>query len=104
MTENLTVCPDCGDALQPVAQHEDPPVQVLQQECDCGYDVTIAILNYPKSSYEVLGPALPGDTCTECDNGAMVRRQRTMESCTFRCASCIRLDQENALSKRKELP
>lgn len=115
MSVNLTICPECGSELDTVSSHKELPLQVLQQSCECGYDVGIAIINYPDNTYEVVGPALKGDTCGErisrngrlgvrtCGNDAMVRVDRVGKPMTGRCREHMLGHRERAMELRSEL-
>lgn len=104
MSENMTVCPECGAAFETVAQEKDLPSQALKQDCpDCDYTVEVAILNYPDGTYTVIAPALKGDECETCDNGAMIRMQKIGESVEHRCVDHMGAHREAALELRDEL-
>lgn len=117
MSENMTVCPECGTEFDTVAQEKELPVQALQQECSsCGYEIGVAIINYPNSTYEVIAPALKGDVCTatispedgglgttDCGGNAMIRRHKIGEPQGGRCAEHIGAHHEEALGLRSEL-
>jgi DNA-directed RNA polymerase subunit RPC12/RpoP len=104
MSQNMTVCPECGTAFETVAQETELPSQALKQDCpDCGYTVEVSILNYPDGMYTVIAPALKGDTCKQCDNGAMIRMQQIGCPIEGRCAEHMGAHHEAALDLRSKL-
>lgn len=116
MSENMTVCPECGVAFETVAEVEETPRQALQQECpECDYTVQVSILNYADGKFTVIAPALVGDTCdgqvaredehgtTACGNGAMIRMQKVGRGIEGRCAEHMGAHRETALEMRDEL-
>jgi len=117
MSRNMTVCPDCGTEFETDAQAKEMPLQALDQSCpDCGYDVKVAIINYPNGMFTVVAPALKGDTCganivsedvrygTEnCGDDAMIRIQQIGDQIEGRCATHMDSHREAALDLRSEL-
>jgi hypothetical protein len=116
MSENMTVCPECGAEFDTVAQEKDLPLQALGQDCpDCDYSVEVAIINYPDSTFTVVAPALKGDTCkarvesedafgTEhCGDDAMIRMQKIGRPIEGRCAEHMGAHREAALDLRNQL-
>ena len=115
MSVNLTVCPKCGGDMDTVAEHKELPIQVLQQECDCGYEVGIAIMNYPNGTYEVIGPALKGDICSarindpgrlgvrSCGDDAMIRVDEVRKPMKGRCPKHMREHRRTAMELRSKL-
>lgn len=113
----MTLCPECGDEFETTGQEKELPVQALQQECpSCGYMVRVSILNYPDSTYEVISPALQGDTCnaqivgsedslgtSECGANAMIRQHKIGSVQGARCAEHMGAHRETALDLRSEL-
>jgi uncharacterized Zn finger protein len=63
MTENMTVCPECGTEFDTIDEAvRDDVIQTLRQQCpDCGYEVDVGIINYPDRTFEVIAPAIDGD-------------------------------------------
>lgn len=106
MSENMTLCPDCGTEFDTIGEETSLPIQVLDQACpDCEYEVQVAIINYPPASFEVVAPALKGDTCgtRDCGADAMIRRQKIGRPIEGRCAEHIGAHREAALDHRSEL-
>lgn len=117
MSEGMTICPECGAALETQDQAKDLPIQVLAQSCpDCDYNVDIAIINYKPGQYEVVAPALRGDSCSErispngyygiksCGRDAMIRIQHVGDIVRGRCAEHMGAHRETALDMRSDLP
>jgi len=64
MAVNITVCPDCGTAFDTIDRSQSGAYQALDQSCpNCSTTTTIAIVNYPDHTYEVIGTAIEGDVC-----------------------------------------
>lgn len=110
MSKNMTICPECGEAFDTVAQEKELPLQALRQECPgCGYTVEVSIINFPDNSFTVVAPALKGDECevgslgTHCDCDAMIRLQHSDSPIEGRCADHMGLYREAALDLRSEL-
>jgi len=104
MSENMTVCADCGQTFETTDQVVEKPFHVLQQHCErCGDDVAVSILYYPDTSYEVIAPALIGDQCTTCADDAACRAQRTGGCVEHYCVEHMGLHRQEALSFRSEL-
>jgi hypothetical protein len=116
MSENMTVCPECGADFDTVAEAKDMPLQALRQECpDCDYSVEVSIINYPDGTFTVVAPALKGDECggrvpregrygtTTCDDDAMMRMQKLGKPIEGRCVEHMGAHHEAALALRDEL-
>lgn len=117
MSENMTVCPECGAEFDTVAQEKEMPMQALAQDCpDCNYTVEVAIVNYPSGEYTVVAPALKGDTCAaqvssddikfgteKCEDDAMIRMQRIGRPIEGRCAEHMGAHRKAALDLRESL-
>lgn len=99
MSENLTVCPDCGESFETTDESKDMPIQGLAQSCpSCRYTVDIAILNYYDGTYEVIAPNLDGDQCIVCEGDATMRAQRIGEPIKGWCGDHAGAHRQTALS------
>lgn len=86
MTENISICPDCGGELLTVDAEATLPLQALRRACeDCSFNTIVAVVNYPDGFYEVVADALPGDECDECDREARYRVQKVGDPVRFEC-------------------
>jgi len=106
MSENMTICPDCGSKMAPTVEEESESGvhRALHQSCtDCDHEVDIAILEYPNHEYVVIAPAIDGDTCRECDSDSIVRFQRIGKAVVTVCSDHLRLHHKSAFEKRNDL-
>lgn len=93
----MTICPECGTDFETVGQKQELPLQQLDQECpDCGYEVTVGIVNYPDHTFEVVAPSLPEiDTeCVVCGDPPTHRVQRVGENVKPVCIEHLRSYQQ----------
>lgn len=87
MTENMLICPECGDAFDTIADDamESNVVQARQQQCpSCDYTVAMSIINYPDGTYELVAPSLD-DTCAVCGDDATIRTVRVGDTLSGLC-------------------
>lgn len=106
MSENMTICPDCGSAMAPTVEEESESGvhRALHQNCpDCDHEVDIAILEYPNSEYVVLAPAIDEDVCRYCESDATVRFQRIGKSVVAVCNDHLLLHHGSAFEARNDL-
>jgi hypothetical protein len=104
MTQNMTVCPDCGDELETTDSVSELPLQALSKQCvNCDYSVDISIINYKSNDFAVIAPACQSDTCHRCGSDALIRSQRVGYSVVGLCVEHRWELHRHALALRDEL-